>query len=249
MTLNQNHIVLDTVFNFRTLNGIKTRDNARVKPGKLFRSATLDFASNEDLQTIHNYHIDRVVDFRSKGEKIKSPLERLNALFKRSELEIDVGDFFSEKRLEAIRNLDIKAANEMFHLLYKSFPNDYPAVYRRLFNYLEAGETLIYHCSAGKDRTGMASYLILSALNVDEDTIMENYLESNLYVDRLYRAFKSDIQESGIAPEFYRELQFVKPDYLLTAKKEIIENHGGIEHFLREEMKVDFDKIRDAYLD
>lgn len=243
-----NVLPFENVFNFRSLEGIKTHDNAYVKENVLFRGATLDFATPSDMRALQALKVDRLIDFRSEREKVDSPLKALNQQFNRTEHPIDVGDFFSKQRLEAIRNLDLKSANEAYYLLYTYFVRDYGEIYRAFFSYLNQGERFIFHCSAGKDRTGMAAYLILSALGVEEEVIIANYLASNLYVEELYQTYAESIEEQGIDPDFYRQLQYVKTDYLFTAKKKILEQFPSVEAYLRKELNADFDAIRNHYL-
>ena len=99
---------------------------------------------------------------------------------------------------------------------------------------------MIFHCTAGKDRTGIAAALILSALNVDIQDIVEDYLLSNIFLQKKY--------ESYIANDPKLETLFtVKSSYLQYAINTIVEQYGSIKQYLEEVLNVDVALLRAYY--
>ena len=100
---------------------------------------------------------------------------------------------------------------------------------------------LLFHCSAGKDRTGTAAALILYALGVDEAIIMEDYLASNHYLGDKYA--KELEQNPGLKP-----VLTVKREFLQAAIDRIKQDHGSVENFLVKVLHVDIPKFKARYL-
>src|SRR5699024_12834665 len=84
------------------------------------------------------------------------------------------------------------------------------AAYRKMFNVLlendKEGESVVFHCTAGKDRTGVAAFLILSALGVSEKQIVEDYLYTNLFFDNYSSETINDALESESQTEIAQRL-------------------------------------------
>lgn len=121
--------------------------------------------------------------------------------------------------------------------------DDYVAQYKEFFRLLQDGNylPLSFHCSAGKDRTGVATMLILSALDVDKETIMDDYLLSVKLVEKKYADYVKMIKV--IAP-----LVTVDKEYLDAAYSKIDEKYGSMTKFLTETLGVDIQKMKEMYL-
>ena len=115
--------------------------------------------------------------------------------------------------------------------------------YRIFFRLLQDEQEvpLLFHCSAGKDRTGMGAALILYALGVDEATIMQDYLASNIYLDNKYA------KELERNPE-PKSVLTVKREFLQAGIDRIKQDHGSVENFLKNVLKVDLAKFKERYL-
>lgn len=115
--------------------------------------------------------------------------------------------------------------------------------YKKFFELLQnkSNTPLLFHCSAGKDRTGMGAALILSALGVDEQTIMKDYLLSNIYLANKYSKMKA-------ANPNLSSLFEVKPEFLQAGLDKIKNDHGNVENFLTKMLNIDIAKMREMYL-
>ena len=146
----------------------------------------------------------------------------------------------------------IKAYEDMIN------SNNAQRAYRTFFDYLLANdqenEVLLFHCTAGKDRTGFGAFLILSALGVPLSTIKQDYLLTNIttkdFVNNMVQEAKKDGQSEGVLKSI-RDIQSVHPEYLDHAVSVINANYGSIHDYLRNVMKLsatDLMDLRRIYL-
>ncbi len=111
--------------------------------------------------------------------------------------------------------------------VYRDFPVRYRQVFGEFMRNAQAGKTLLYHCTAGKDRTGFASLLLLSALGVGQGDILANYLESNQRNARFNTQALERIAQFGIRPEVMMPLLEVRGSYLEASMQAIEDGYGG----------------------
>ncbi len=240
--MTERKLPLEGGHNFRDLGGIKNKDGKRVKWGKIFRSDDLHSLTDADLKYLESIPITSIVDFRSQTE-IAEARDKVPQTSTRYEMSItpgnltllskDVLSMTSEQAMEMMKELnDLLASDSACINQYKDF-----------FGLLQNPEhaPLLFHCTAGKDRTGMGAALILFALNVDEETIFEDYLSSNKYLETKYQSYL----------EQYPQLEAlfgVKREFLQTGIDRIKADHGSIENYLTNVLGVDIPKFRELYL-
>ncbi len=242
------------IVNFRDLGGLKGADNGMILPGRIFRSATFDFATKKDYEKLKAMEIDLFIDFRmpTESKAANSKRQMFSQHFNRLPQPINVGDFFSPERVARLREINAEEAREIFIEMYRAFPFRYPSIFQRVFQELMTQERVVYHCSAGKDRTGITSFLVLSALGVHRDDILNNFLESNEHAEALHNLFRAARpKEERIDPQleaFYKKIRTVDEAYLLAAEREINAAFGNIERYLIQELGVDVEAFRRRYL-
>ncbi|MDD3799247.1 MAG: tyrosine-protein phosphatase [Novosphingobium sp.] len=151
--------------NFRDIGGYETRDGHTVRWGKAFRSGAMALLTEDDYALIGQLGLDSVVDFRSLEEREIAPDlvdDRTGALF--------IANDYSLKPLFA------KMGQGDGENTYRGMEKLLAPQYRSLFKRLLAGDgAVLYHCSAGQDRTGIATALIYDVLGVDRETILRDY--------------------------------------------------------------------------
>ena len=133
------------------------------------------------------------------------------------------------------------------------------AGYRQLFEELLAlpdGQAVLFHCSEGKDRTGCAAMLILYALGVDEETIMEDFLLTNVYNAALIEEDRRLLEAEGISGEemetYLPMMDQVNPAFMAAAIALMTESCGSPLNYITQELGVTEDEIaalRDKYLE
>lgn len=151
--------------NFRDIGGYLTKSGKMVKWDKAFRSGAMPLLTDSDYALLGQLGIGNVVDFRSIEERTVAPDEiddRIGALF--------LANDYSLKPLMASFG---KGGGEN---MYKGMEKMLAPQYRAMFNRLIADEgAVLYHCSAGQDRTGIATALLYDVLGVDRETIVKDY--------------------------------------------------------------------------
>ena len=132
------------------------------------------------------------------------------------------------------------------------------AHYRRFFELLLANEredeALLYHCTAGKDRVGTGTILLLSALGVPRDDIVEDYLYTNECLAPRTERFERQVRAAGLPEDKVQallEMNSVRPEYIEGIFRTIDEQYGGMDRYLREQMGLDAaagERLRALYL-
>jgi protein-tyrosine phosphatase len=181
--------------------------------------------------------IRTVVDFRDAAERQKAPDGELGTVEKTYSLPIEAGDVMGLARVETSA-----AGEDLMHRLYRALVDQFRPQYRRFFSILAEAENgpILFHCSAGKDRTGVASALLLHALGVDRETVIDDYLLSGEYIKGKYRDWLAG------APHL-EPLMTVRPGYIAAALDEIETRFGGMDRYLREELGVRPEQLRSLY--
>ena len=236
------HLPMQGGYNFRDLGGIRTTDGRCVKWGKLFRADELSRLTDTDLEYLSSIPLSTIVDFRFSEETTASPDKIPGSVKEYYNYEIKPGNI----SVSGLETMTTEQADSVMIDIYTLLVSDPGCVkcFRDFFTLLQNDNNapLLFHCSAGKDRTGLATAFILTALGVDEATILEDYMLSNIYLKDKYAPIKEKMPR--IAPLFE-----VKPDFFNTAMEIINKNHGSLENFLVKELRIDMEKMKDLYLE
>ncbi len=236
------------VENFRDLGGLTTTDGRTIKTGLVFRSACPVDAKPEVLKQLN---IRTIVDFRSKAEATAVPHTYTDA-------EIIPMPVLAGSRPELMNDLNTgrispSGARELMLDIYTCQIVQSSMIFGRFLKlFTEASNLpLLFHCTAGKDRTGHATALLLSLLGVPWEANLDNYLETNLHLNRMC----SDIQEqlfAEVSHEAVKAIMMADADYLTAARKTIFKLHGSVKNYLLGPCHLtedDISRIRENLLD
>lgn len=243
--LAERHLPMTGGFNFRDLGGIKTKDGKYTKWGKILRSDDLHNLTPEDLQYLQSIPVVTIVDFRSEGE-IQSAPDRVPSGATDYPYSINPGNLNDAASgmadISSLSKLNMDSIMMQINIMMVTQDESirqYSKFIARLQD--ESQIPLLFHCTAGKDRTGLGAALTLFALGVDEERIMEDYLLSNQYIKEKYA------QYIAMYPEM-ESLFGVKKEFLGAALQQIKADHGSVENFLENVLNVDIAKMRSMYL-
>jgi Protein tyrosine/serine phosphatase len=229
--------------NFRDLGGYRVRnDNKIVRWGMLYRSAEIDNMDEETIHALHNLGIRTIIDLRDKREiRDRSHVEKE---FKVVNLPIKEDEI--DNLLHKVQQKEI-ICDTVSRLVEQNNRNQVQqnmATYRKIFNVLlnPKNYPAIIHCSSGEGRTGIVSALILSALDVNDDEIMEDYCLSNKYFNVTeYSKFAYDL------PAQYQEavttIFAARQDFLDAAFDQIRQMYGDVDNYLQKGVGLSKSKI------
>ncbi|TQC44891.1 tyrosine-protein phosphatase [Rhodococcus sp. WS4] len=202
---------LEGARNARDIGGYPTADGAVVRSGLVFRTDALDKLTQRDLAQLEASNVTVVDDLRTTYERVLAP-DRLPAGA--------TGHWYDLLGQSPITTLvDMPAA-------YRAFvtgPGANEAFSAVLHDVAESDGAVIYHCSAGKDRTGWTTAVLLTILGVPRDTVNADYLLSNTY--------------RGADPE-HPGLDGVDQAWLDTAFDTAVATYGSFDNYVSEGLKL-----------
>ena len=168
--------------NFRDLGGYETADGQRVRWGLLYRSGKLSTLTDADVAQLAPLGIKLVCDLRTPAERTREPSVPGLSLAHRG-WDYDVG----HRRLLSSATAPGATPQHVIEALgatYEVMPWTFATVYGNTFQHLVDGDLpMVFHCTAGKDRTGILAALILTALGVAESEVMADYLLTDRFLD------------------------------------------------------------------
>lgn len=235
----QRNVSLEGSVNFRDLGGYRTENGRRVRWGRLFRSGHMSGLSMQALESLAALNLSTVCDFRLIEERAKENAA-LPAGVRIESVEIPPGvkdpQYFHRIFRETNDPQDVVDA---VHEVVRSMVDESAPRYRRLFEVLlESHEqNVLINCSAGKERTGVAAALILTALGVPRETIYYDFMLSRDYfpaereIPRVLA--KYEVGASGeLARNLVMPLLETRESYLAAAFDLIDERYGDGLQFL-----------------
>jgi protein-tyrosine phosphatase len=234
--------------NFRDLGGYLTLDGRRVKWGKLYRSGSMAWLTPADYDRLSELSIKTICDLRTVRERTAEPntwREVANIAYWAREH----SESFGELR-KAIGSASGLSTPEMARAAmvegYRKLPFEQAPAHREIFNRLAAGEVpLVVNCAAGKDRAGTAAALILSALGVPRETVLDDYVLTEQVVDLeaifMDRRRKNELtdQSRGVV----RAILKSDASYLHAALDAVEERHGSVTAYLRDALGITEDAL------
>lgn len=255
-------IPLQSLPNTRDLGALVAEDGRHILPRKLLRSGTLYHISLADKDTLlDEYQICAVVDFRTDAERKTKPDTMLPGV-KYYHIPILEDDTLGISRhadlLEKVLAFQ-GDPDELMRRQYVNFIEDQFAIrqYARFMDVVLRQDrgAVLWHCSMGKDRAGVGAALLLCALGIPRETIFEDYMKTNTYLDSeleyIIRYMESRTIVDNKVMDNIRTLYKVKPEYLEAVFETIEKSYGTVERFLRRALYMtpkNIESLRDKYL-
>jgi len=237
--------------NFRDIGGYATASGRHVRWGMIYRSGGTPMLTPADLTRIQALGLAQMVDLRSSEERVIAP----------SRIEGIPYTAVGYSMVPLISNV-----NKSSEATYRAFPTMLAPQIKQIFAKLLSRQApLAYNCSAGQDRTGFTTAIVLTALGVPNDTIETDYHLSTLYrrpENEMPKLSPAMQETSPVAAYFGRALGdpvVRKPQplytadgtsYLTFALDEVKKNWGSVEGYLAAEAgvtKADLVRLRAAY--
>lgn len=228
-------IHLSANVNFRDIGGYKTNSGKQVKWNMIYRSAEINKLTEADLNELEKRKINFDFDFRGLEESKKAP----DILWKNVQyIRCGAGSESTFNWIQSLKNIkDGDSLMLSFYTKIDSFGIKYKPLFIHLLNQND-NEATLYHCSAGKDRTGIATAFILYSLDVPEETIFEDYEATNYYRENENKKMQQMMSQSGIDKNVVASMMLAKRNYLKATFQEIIKQYGSLDNFLEKELGI-----------
>lgn len=238
-------VPLSGTTNFRDLGGYVGHQGRLVQWRKLFRSDHLGALSPEDISTLSDLGLARVADFRGAVER-EAQVCAMPGVTVHS-LAIDPSVAQSMKaHLASGQHLSAQDTVRMMEDTYHAFVHHQSHRFAALFALLlENDKPLVFHCTAGKDRTGFAAAMILLSLGVPREAVMQDYLLTNSH----YKM--PDPGASDLPRDALQVLWRVQETFLSASLKAVDTDFGGIQNYLTEHLRVgprEQERLAELYL-
>ncbi|MCP3759626.1 tyrosine-protein phosphatase [Streptomyces sp. TBY4] len=228
-------IKLDGTSNFRDAGGYRTTNGQWVKMGEIYRSDALNKLTDNDLAKLQRLRVKTIFDLRMESERTKDA-DRVpaGANYVVADVFAGSGSFQVMPRTpdEAVKAMvDAERAMVSGEGGKKAYTQVFEGMER------DRDRSVLFHCTAGKDRTGWANASLLTALGVPSETVMADYLASNDYRKAANDAILSHLPAAQAA--VYKPLLDVRPEYLNAGYEEVRAKFGSFDAYLEDGLGID----------
>lgn len=263
-------IGLTGIVNARELGGYISEDGRKVKRGVLLRTGALSGMTEADrICLMEQYHLTDVIDFRTSFECAAAPDPVMDPVAYHPIRILDeqgsqtagmaaaaTGEGFPlEKLVEYIKSGKVHPEDMYVDIVQSAASKE---GYRKFFEcLLEHKEgALLWHCSAGKDRTGLGAAFLLTILGVNRQTVLEDYSLTNVYFQDILKKMEIQLASFGLTEAEMEVMRAVaggvNPAYLEKALDTIEEQYGSLEWYLEKELGITEEKrlkLQEMYLE
>jgi protein-tyrosine phosphatase len=230
-------IPMQEVFNCRDIGGYPNKNKRQTQWGKLYRSGTLALANAHDTHILKQLKIKTIIDFRTERDSYSHPLQyKSEQVFNLPLRGNNYNAFFDKILSEKMKRGDVIVySQDVFSFLLENNADYFIKMFDVLLD--ENNYPVVFFCSLGKDRSAIATALILSALDVDRETILNDYLLSNDLIDlsslvKNASSFKTPVQETITA------LFSANREFLTYALDRIEKDYDSMQNYLEKELKL-----------
>lgn len=247
------HIELEGLPNTRDLGGIRGADGRVIEPGRLIRSGELSDATERDLEVlVDEFALRTVVDLRTEQERREKPdpQDALDGVrfvdapvLSMSTLGItrEGGLKGALKMLQAVQEDPVRVMEDIYPsmILDEDSQRGFAKFFQAVLNADE--ESVLWHCTIGKDRAGLATALLLQALGVSREAIMADYLATNRYVQSHTSGLLDVLETYHVADKLEKSLHVLNsadPRFLLSALDAAERAYGSLDAYLEQAVGV-----------
>ena len=253
-------IELDYQHNVRDLGGLVAHNGLKVKKGRLFRSGFLGKVSPSDIVKINALHLTDIIDFRGVVEFEKRPDYKFDGVTYHNFPPLVENIREEEKNLSDANLLwfvddSVGGFRHMYQMYQTMLTTEVGLeAYSNFFKVLlNEDRKVLFHCSQGKDRAGLAAFLLEIALGVPEEEAKIDYLLTNEAMDlKIEELLKIEKKKEHYNERYHQSLIDVfsaKEEYLKTTIDSLNEQFGSVLNYIKKALNVDVDRLRSLYLE
>ena len=231
---------MSELINFRDFGGLPTENGKNIKKGIFYRSGSYRDLGFEDRQFIQSLGIQNLFDYREDMEQDTDEKQvELAETFHAVSASGHLGIFDDEDNGEVV-----KISDESMMDMYRRLPIENPA-YKVLFEVLveEDSVPLLHNCTAGKDRTGVASALVQLCLGATMDSVLLDYMKSMEAFGSIMKNERRRLNGNSECDLLHKlPGLIIKPSFLVTALESIINTYGSFDEYFTQEFGLDVEK-------
>ncbi len=242
----QRHLPIPGTYNIRDLGGYPTSDGRMTRWRTFLRADALHRLSPEGQQVLLDLGLDTVIDLRFAKELEESP-----NVFATSNFSTPSNGAANDKNsvnyvnISLMDGLSLAASSgqtllvqplDTLEAIYQAMLTHCQPALRAVFDVMSAsdGEALLFHCTAGKDRTGLIAAMLLGLAGVAPETIAEDYALTDQYLDELKQELRAKAAASGQNLEHYERMLESKPEAMRNTLAFIEQQYGGVVAYLQQ---------------
>lgn len=224
---------LDGVVNFRGVDGLPVRGGGRTADGVLYRSGALSALTDADAQVLLDLAVGTVIDLRTPAERTQAPNRTPDGV-RTIELPLLQGSMQPEAFASlAAGPVTLPSLGELYLGMVADGGEAFAEIARTVAHVEGA---VLVHCTAGKDRTGVASALLLDAVGAERDAVVANYAESSSHLSGAWaERMLAGLAATGIpaTPEIIA-IATSSPAEAITTVLDHLDAEGGASAYLRD---------------
>ncbi|HVU11812.1 MAG TPA: tyrosine-protein phosphatase [Phototrophicaceae bacterium] len=215
-------------YNARDLGGYPTADGHVTRWHTFVRAGTLDKLTARGQQQLANYGVRTVIDLRDEDEAHDFP-----DLYVPSTAYHNLPFFGRELSSEATWQKMWTVVPTLHELYYHYFDRCQPQVKAIIATIAASEPGILFHCYAGKDRTGLIAAILLSTAGVPEDIIAQDYEQTSQHIHHLVVQWHEDARKNGGSLDIVERDSGAAADEMLDALEYVRQRYGGIASYLR----------------
>ena len=246
--------------NVRDLGGMPTQDGRQIRGNRLLRAGALSGAGEEDIAILREHQVRTIVDLRGDEEISRSPdpvIEGIRYIKNPILPSRTLGITHEEDMMQTAK----KTYHSHEHMMdvYGMLVQNERALsrYKQFFGYVldQKEGAILWHCTAGKDRTGTAAVLLQMALGVPQDIVMQDYLYTNVCLKKTYDEIMAQVLIQTDNEDVIRsasDMMLAKEEFLQTFLTGMLLAEGSIDAFLEKRLGLDEktrEQLQDMYLE
>lgn len=234
-------LALQGAYNFRDLGGIQTSDGKTIRWGQVFRGDTLTRLTPADYVRLNAIGIGLVCDLRTREERKTDPTEWQGGspLFVLAPVsENDKGDSRNNTLMDALRSgkMSEEDGKNVFEQFYIRMVFDSASKFGVVLRAIETSDRpSMFHCTGGRDRTGITAAMLLHMLGVPRETILADFVLSTRYLNERAAPAPAPANEAEARQaRLFAEVIRLQPRYIEAVFKAIDERYGSFDAYRRD---------------
>lgn len=222
----QRRVALENAYNVREIGGYATREGGQTRPGWIYRGDSLHRLSVDDQARLRERGVRTIIDLRRHDEITSAP------------------NVFADAPDMTYRHISLFVTRPSAGVQAGTFPLALTEVYRYILEtsqapmhlvmseILSSEGTVLFHCTAGKDRTGIIAALLLDLAGVDREDIIRDYALTETYIAPLMNELRES-RPAAMPLELYVKLLDAKPEFMRETLAHLDATYGGSAGYLR----------------